>query len=656
MNKFFHSAIFPPFILACFCIAAFWPTLNSGFKLDDFIYSDPQRHLPYASLLDIFTKSLNHHYNPIDILGNDLFFGILGCNPILLHGLNLVIFWLNGYLLYLMSCRITGNVPASLIAAFFFCAHPVNAEIMNQVIFSTVLMQALMLQFSFIMFDRYLVSGKVLEYIIALISAGIAYLTLETSWIFPAVILTWGVVSKPGSFKNTFKRTLPFWIAVLVLFLIWCLLTSHNSLSTPYGLKSKMDTMGLNSLTFAGSLLFLCFWYISKLLVPLKHIWIYSIPPLENGGAVLCILSAMAAGSALTGIFLSLKAGNTKRMFGFLGLWFFLGFIFLPVGSLAHPDSGLVIEPYWFYFSSMPFFIAAGWLVIRIRREIPRAVYYFVLGGMFLCLMILGQRFNAAAKTEKEYCKYWLSISMNPIPLTTLARSEYVNRNYQEALNYYRIYLEKFSASPYAEHSSSEITGFIGEIYSEMGDFKNAERMIARALTLDDQSPVLYTYRAQIQINAGDFGNAEQSLIKASLLDPKYYPARAILLDLFLRNNDLLKARALLAELAHIEFNKTKRTEILSKLAAVQYLAGEKENTLNTIEEILKSDSGPMTYLRLAEILADFKLFDIAQIIMTQALSLYPQHRELKLLSGKIRAFQALSSRPQPDTKRSGIE
>jgi tetratricopeptide (TPR) repeat protein len=143
-------------------------------------------------------------------------------------------------------------------------------------------------------------------------------------------------------------------------------------------------------------------WYISQLFLPTKIVIIWAAVAAKFS----VLYAAVFLGSAVGAGWLWCRAGDIRGLR--LGLaWFLTGFLPLPLMSLLQPEHGLIIEPHWYIFSSVGFFIALAALVLRFwtsHREVLSIVLVVVMSGW----LIAGWRMNFIWADEERYCLYWL--------------------------------------------------------------------------------------------------------------------------------------------------------------------------------------------------------------------------------------------------------
>ena len=629
MNIFLKLCVRSNILLGILCLLTYFPTFWSAFKLDDFIFIDRALHPQYSSMLDVFLRSENQHFNPFNILLNDTLFKMFGKNVVLYHVFNLILFYLNCRLLHRITFLITKNQSVALWTAIIFCIHPLNAEIVNQIVFSTVLFAALFFQLSLIYFDRYVLKSDKKNLAIALLCAIITFLTLETSWILPLYLFLWTWLVRRVNFKSALVKIVPFIVIVLAFLIAWYSLSQGNSLSG--GFLMKIAYFNLSMTTFVGSLLALLFWYWQKLLIPINGIWIYAIQPLSFLQSVICIATLL--------LFIALFYFQRKKLFltsnhYFAGLWFLSGFIYLLPGSLIHPEMGLIIEPYWFYLGSMGFFILIGMYLIKIREKVSQTVFYVVLFILCAYLFISTQRINIVTKTEKSYSDYWLNISANPVPLTAVAKIALKEKDYPQAFAYYDRYLREFSFSPYAVFKPAQVYCTLASIYLDMSQFDNAKAFLNRSLQIDDHQSLPYSILGRINAREQDYGNAEKNFLKAITRNTDDLLSMINLADLYIITKQELNAIPLLEQLTQKDLHGVDRANVYAKLAVLQFLHKNPSTSEITIKNLLEKDSSANTFMILAQAFQAFQLSDQCRHFLELGLKKYPRNKDLYLLAG----------------------
>lgn len=440
-------------------------SLKAQFMIDDLSYVYPDQKLSvYKNLNDYFLKTEGHHYNPLDVLLNVNLFRYFPL-PWELYAINLLFFWANAFLLFLFVSRISSDQNLGFLTAVLFSCHPVNAEILCHITLSTVLICTACLQMAMLKFwdqnnklsknQTWCISGIFL-YIAAL-------LLLEISFSFPIILILLGVFLFTGEKAKYFKSTIPFWALIAVYCAIWFIMASKTS-----AWETKIHHLNISFFVFTASLTKLLTWYLSNLLNPVDLVIIRNIQPLKE--FIPAWNFALALGLVFISVFYILIKDNLKK---FALSWFLTGFLFLLPAAPIHAYSmGLVIEPNWFYFSSMGFFMFLAILARDLRKHIRLVIYSVLILTLTGTWGVLSYRHHVMAKTEIGYLEYWLK--NNPQNLLAAIK-----------LGYQYGYLKSLSVNlDLIDEMDNQVENFI-----IMKDFKAAQALAGKLLISDPLNP-----------------------------------------------------------------------------------------------------------------------------------------------------------------------
>jgi tetratricopeptide (TPR) repeat protein len=415
-------------------------------------------------------------------------------------------------------------------------------------------------------------------------------------------------------------------------------LCAANALSV--GVSGKLEYLGLTGITFWGSLSKLVLWYLTKLFIPINHVWIYSISPLSQMESLLNLLIVFI----LLGLFfLGFRRFETFRQISFAWGWFTMSFLFLLPGSLSHLEVGLVIEPYWFFIGSMGFFILIAFYFDQLKAVFSQVFFTLLLAAICLTLFCVTQRFNVIAKSQESYCKYWLSIVLNPVPLLTVANHAFQAKEYNKTLNYYEIYLKRFAVSAYAKYAPEYIYTKLAFIYSEKGNIDSAKAMIAKAFKLNKNYNDARVAAGLISLKEKDYRQAEANFLEAIDGDPNSTISRLNLVVIYHLTQQDQKAIDILKFLTRQDLGPDDRRNVYSRLAVLQFIHEGFEPSFDTVSALLLEDQSAQAYLAVAQSFEMFSFYEPAEILLRQGIRLYPKHKELNLFLEKTLKKQNVS-------------
>lgn len=405
-QKNHHSFLLFSLILLALVFLCHGLSLQAQFMIDDFSYVHiDQKPTIYKNFADFFLKADAHHYNPLDILLNITLFKTFS-TPKCLYGINLVLFYGNCLLLFVLIKTLTKNQHIGMLTAILFAAHPVNAELLSHITLNSVLLSSGFLQGSMLSFWHHLTyqHHKKTYYLLSIFLFICAILFLETALLFPVYLGCLCLLTAAKDRLKTLRLTIPFWGIAIFHFILWGIMThSENSWS------NKIEYLNTTFPGYTATLGFLLKWYVSNLLIPKNFILIKNSAPivthinLWNAGLLAAIVLIL---------FLLWQWRKTPKSFA-LG-WFVIGFAFIIPASVVHAYSmGMVIEPHWFYFPTMGYFM----LLSIILNDLQKHIKSYLYGALILTLIcfwgITSYSHHVIAKTEVGYLEYWLKESPN---------------------------------------------------------------------------------------------------------------------------------------------------------------------------------------------------------------------------------------------------
>lgn len=520
-----------PFILLTICvILAFAPSLPNGFNIDDIAFLNGETSLLFPSWQDFFTKTPNQHYAPLNFLLNIFLFDHLPANPVPFRLINIFFFLCNCGLLYILLKLLTQNRKLALVAAVIFCLHPLNITIVDRISFNIVLLCLACMEISLIGLWLTIQNPHAKKhYILTLVFALLAMLCQETAFLLPLYAAAMLFFLSSLSLKKITRLCMPLFLLSLVFLLIWF------KLGSPAGdMLKKSAVLNLSLPGYFASVSHLIFWYVSRVFWPQGIVFIKNIFP---------ITAALAIAKNLLLLFFVLSAavialrqwGRSIRSLGLF--WFLTGFLIVFPACLAHAPMGLVIEPYWFYFSSIGIYLLIGIFLLQIQQKLPAPCFGAILAIALVGLLLWDYRYHRNSRTEKTYCEYWLRHSPdNHIALQALANIASEEGHFAEAKKYCQQILKtSFSPQPLIfirlavyslqNHEISQARDYIqealfynatepwawntlGAIEFESKNFPAASKAFSRALGLNPQSPSAMLNLIHTKIAEGSYQEA----------------------------------------------------------------------------------------------------------------------------------------------------
>ena len=615
-------------VLFIFCLTCYSNFFQNGFMIDDYDFIDGKYSAEYKTLSDFFTKTQSQHFIPVYYLVNIPLFHYFEGRPWVIHLFNFILFYLNCLLLNYFIFLLTKDRKLSLLTSLLFCIHPINTNVLNQNTCNFVLIYGLFLQLSFYSFWFYNDQGKRMSYIffVTAIFFILSLLSFEGPLLFPLYLASALFFLRKWNLVKILRTCLPFLGISLLYLFFWFLVASSKT-----GLLDKIRFLHLKWSHYFASLFYLMQWYVSNLIYPQNIVLIKNIQPIRELSWIWNILF-FATLLGIGGTLFFLKQHNIKR---FALSWFLIGFLLVPISTFAHGYMGMVIDPHWFFFSSMGFFLLLASLLLELRKIISFYLWRAVLIILILYFGIATRFYNAISKTEESYCHFWLkSCPDNAIPLMALGTHYSIKKEFKEALVYYQKILDLTEYEPYKVHYN------IGTDYAETNDLAKAKIHIEEAIRLNPFSSRSYNTLGTIFVKELDYSQAEKKFLHSIELDPTFSLPIYNLTDLYIITKQESKAVDFLEGiLQNNPFYKIKRN-ILSQLAILYFKEKNFDKSFEKIESILKEDSSAPNIIALSQNFEKEGFIKMAQHLAEIALKMYPQDKEIYLFYGVLLANQ----------------
>lgn len=506
---FFGSHGFVLSAISLVCLLAYANSFQNHFMLDDNTILFGQSGVLNKSLWGIFTSDQGDFYRPIGHLPLWFFSRFLGSNYMGYHVVNFLLFVLIVFFLFVIVRKITSDAALSFLSALLYAIHPLNAMIINYITASVLAVFVLSMQISFLFFMCFSKQGQKRDYIFSLIFFILALFSHEMAIMLPVYLAAYLFFIKKECLGKIFRLLSPF----MLLLLGWVIYRLQSPFF-PHQFNSSFSATG-NMAAFFSTWMDLVIWYLSNLLFPSKIIFLWS----SQYGQEHLLRNAIIFASAFSlGTYAFFQWKRSWK--SFLLMVFVLG-IFLTVFScfVNFPKVWPIIEPHWFYFSQVGFFVLLGWFLLTMVRK-----NHFMGGALgvsvILLLLIHCWDYNAKWESQEKYSLYWLSLnSGNLTPYYGLGRSLMDKGDYLGAKT---CFLSGFKRLNY---TSVQMAADLGHCLDMLRDDKEALNWLNAAAALDSHYALTYHYLGLYCNKRGNFAEAQEAFKKAVELDPKFSPA-----------------------------------------------------------------------------------------------------------------------------------
>ena len=524
-------------ILGLLGFAAFSNALHGPFLIDDHAFFEEKlqniKYLPLHFLPDknralhIEGESADPFYRPLATIVPMLSWLAFKDNVFGHHALNLVLFVLAAWSFYIFLSYLGFDYSWALLAAGLYLVHPVNGVAVNYITASIFPVQVMLMLLSLyfvvsnkIFFSLPLVGrvregenidqafhhphrssplkGEGLRIFLSIFFYILAMMCHETAIILPCYAFVLLFVFAP---TTDFKQRLMgawrgTWLLFIVLGLYFIWRMQYSSLNE--SILTKISWYHMSFVQYLATWTMLLSWYVSRLFWPKNIVLIMAHQPLVQGLEIwIFILACLLA----TGIFLSWSYRKNKFML--LGLlWFLLGFGPFILACFFQPIHGLMIEPHWFLFSVIGFFIFLAGVFTRFeegtRRWLGRVFLIIFIG---ICIFFSHWQ-NWVWADEVRYCKFWLYESPSFVAVNAyLAKAYELNKQFDLARKHYRYILQR----GYKEYIAYTNMGLMD---IQEGKWDSAQTNLLEVMKIDPHASVAVNDLGVIYFKKGQYSTA----------------------------------------------------------------------------------------------------------------------------------------------------
>jgi len=390
-----------PWALLVICAVTYAGQMNNDFMVDDpAFFRGGNFDSNFQKPADFLGGEGTRHFFPLYLYLNVTKHRLFPDFPPAHHLINLTLFFIACWLLYLVVHWLTGDLWPSILTAVFFCIHPVNADNLSHTDITNSLLAAVMMTSTFLCLSVYIRSrSKPLLYWLGVFFYFVAVGCGEPALLFPLYVFLFLFVGVKQDLKVSLKWAAPFFLIALSAFIFWM------HFYGPSGqLLKGFRMLDVNAVEYVASVFYSIFWYIRNICYPGPIFLIHNFLPVQGNQAVLWFLLMVAV--ALQLVWLVKRWGRDRKTFALL--WFFTGFIFVFPASLAHPAMGFVLEPYWLFFPTMGGMFLVALLLTELQPKVGPRVYVIFLSVILALWFVRTQEKHFIADNEPLYAYHWL--------------------------------------------------------------------------------------------------------------------------------------------------------------------------------------------------------------------------------------------------------
>jgi Tetratricopeptide repeat len=428
------------------------------------------------------------------------------------HALNICLYVLACFFIYLLIEKLTSDGFWAFLTGLFYLVHPINGIAVNYILGNAFSLEVIFMSATIILLDRFReTGGRRQYYYLSLACCLLSLFWHEAGFMITFYAAAYVLLFAKGRLSQKMLILVPYFF-VAFCFLVFRMNFSDINDSFLQNARSLHLTTG----QYLAGIFRLDGWYISRLFCPEGIVMQFSEPVIREH-----ILGGIAGFFLLPALFLFLYRRFSRVKACQLGLlWFLMGLVPVFLAAFRKPENGLTIEPQWFVFSSLGFFILAAYGCTIIFRKAPRT-------GMIMASVLviawgtITYADNQLWSDQKTYVQYWLHQVPNAKTVRLyLAESELRAGDLKDAQPNLRMALS-------GRLSDAIIYCDFGIIERANGRLERAEAMYLKALKIYPYLSMAYNNLGSLYAAEGRWGLAQENFSQALIFDPLMTKARA---------------------------------------------------------------------------------------------------------------------------------
>ncbi len=354
------------FLLFLLVFFSYFGSLDNEFVWDDHIQIIENQFIrDFKNIPSVLNKGNSsafsgqfevQYYRPAQVLTYLLDYFVWHLNPFGFHLTNILLHYLNSLLAFLLIYSISRNKIISLVVSIIFCVHPLNVSSVSYISGRADLIVTLFILLSFIYWVRAVSANR--YWLLSLLFFSLALMAKEIAIVLPFLFLIYAFSfsDKYGSLSRRFIKVIPFFVILLIYFLI-----------RKYAFGNiKLETINIPLIPFLSTVCKIFFLYIKLLFVPDK---LYMGHDTNVAYALFSPFNFFCIVFISLFIFLTLKIYRLSKENFFFAFWFVL--FLLPVFFTMHADylHRVLMAEHWAYIPSIGiYFITANSISLFITK------------------------------------------------------------------------------------------------------------------------------------------------------------------------------------------------------------------------------------------------------------------------------------------------
>lgn len=573
-----------------------------------------------AQIKDSLDPGSQFVFRPVSNIIRLLLRHFLGDRPLYYHLVNIFLFSVYCFLVYILLRLLTGSSILSLYSCLFFCAHPINTIPVNYLTGHEIILFGILGILSLIAFLRYTETRSKIALGLSMLGYVLSFLTQEIMLTLPAYMLIILVLIKKYRWKEALRVVAPWFFIGLIYAISRLTFASPKFNDLLYHASSQAS----NPLTYLGILTDLVLWYVGKLFVPDNIILIWGINSIPFAAVIrnIFILGALLVCFA----FLIIRRRASLNFFALT--WFLTGLIPVAVLCLIYPAMGFVIEPHWFFLSSLGFFILGANALVGLGRVVNRKITGVIFLGIIAVLFLKTQEYHGIWKDQKTYCQYWLNLSPeNSGPSFWLAEAYWVEGDYENARHF-------FARAISGGFMDWGVYSNLGMIAFQKENLSLAKKYLTKSLEINPDAASVYNNLGTVYLRENDLQRSEEYFSQSLRIDPYLVEPRLNFAEIAKRSGQMEKAMQVYEEILRID-----PWDIASLYFLIEH---NLENDFSKAEQLSRQLLGSRRNIKAATLTDLGSLFAsrnhirLASVFYERALKADPSYKEVYLEAGKL--------------------
>jgi len=613
-----------------FGLLVFSNSFNNKFLIDDFVFlSNPvlsETKYVFAQWNPYKEQSLGNTddqikvggYRPLQNMVMDLCYATFKDNYRLYHLLNLFLFVFASSLIFLLIEKVTGNYRLAFLTGLFYLIHPINGIIVNYISASVFAFQVICILASVLLLLMSLEKNNAPAlYLLSLFFSFLSLFWHELGVMSPFYISSVVFIFRKDPFKVKVLYLFPYFLIMFLYFVIRFFFLNVDAVSLGQILPSHA------SVWIYPATLFQAFaWYFSKLLFPQGIVMAWAMPLLHEHIAVNVIGLFFLI---LIFILLFIRLFNFKICQ--LGLvWFFIGFIPVSLAAFKILGNSVQIEPHWFVFSSIGFFMLVSFFCLLVL-DLMKTFGLVLLIIMILTLSSFSYAYDQLWADQKTYALYWSQqVPYLRSPYSYLADAYKDEGAFTKARKYYKMALT-------GRFPDAVIYNELGLIDQTEGHLKEAETNYVKALKIYPNSAATFDNLGSIYLALGQFDKAKAYFDRSLICDHLVVEPRLGLALIHLKRFEYQEAMDLCFKNLEIVKNDPRTLLLLIDISI------QKKDILplsDFVHRYISVSSDPVALTKLGVYLAKYNALQLAMDCFARSMRVSANYKDAYLAVGVV--------------------